>query len=319
MQPVKDDIETLDRATRLLDLCATYKPYYICCKVHVLRTVQNCPYSCSYCFLQDYLSEPRKKKVFTNRELLLETLKNKLSQQPEKLFRIGTWELGDSLALDALQPHVSFLVEVFSGFENALLELKTKSDNIGPLVGLRHNQRTVVSWSVNPEEIVRKEERGTASLKKRLQAMARVAEEGYLIGLHFDPMIYWPRWEDLYSETVEEIFHSIPSDRVAWVSMGTLRFAPTLKRHIIINHPHTEVLKGEMVKASDNKVRYPRPLRVQMYRHLYYNLKRFLPEDCIVYLCMEKAGVWKEVFGYSPESPEALDRLFEENLKRRFF
>jgi spore photoproduct lyase len=317
-QGTTGEVETLDRATRLLDLCATYKPYYICCMVHVLRTVQNCPYRCSYCFLQDYLTDTERKKVFVNRQFVLETLKKTLDAEPQRLFRIGTWELGDSLALDEAYPQVAFLVETFSRFENAVLELKTKSARVSPLLGLRHNQRTVVSWSVNPEEIVRKEEQGAASMKQRIEAMRIVAQEGYLLGLHFDPMLYWPDWKNLYGELVEEIFNALPAERVAWVSMGTLRFASQLKRHILLNHPDTEVLQAEMVRASDGKMRYPRPLRVQMYRYLYSQLRRFIPDECIVYLCMEKAPVWQEVFGHSPEGPEALDRLFAENLYRRF-
>ncbi len=312
------EIETIDRATRLLDLCATYKPYYICCRVHVLRTVQNCPYGCSYCFLQEYLTEPQKKKVFINKAMVVQNLEQLLQVEPNRLFRIGTWELGDSLALDGLSPQVAFLVETFAGLENAVLELKTKSDRVSPLIGLNHNKHTVVSWSVTPEAIARQEERGTAPMKQRLKAMEVVAQEGYLLGLHFDPMLYWPNWQDLYRQLIEEILSSIPTDRLAWVSMGTLRFHPRLKRHILLNHPDTKLLLAEMVRAPDGKMRYPRPVRVQMYRFLYQQLRKYLPSECMIYLCMEKAPVWQEVFGYSPASDEELDRLFQDNLYRRF-
>jgi len=312
------DIEHIDRATKLLDICATYKPYYICCKVHVLRTVQNCPYKCCYCFLQEYLTDKQKKKLFINKQLIFSILKETLDAEPRRLFRIGTWELGDSLALDGVSPQVVYLVELFSGFDNAVLELKTKSARIEPLIGLKHNRKTVVSWSMTPHVIAEKEEKGTATAFERIHAMSILAQEGYLIGIHFDPLLYYPQWESIYQELIEQIFDKVPSDAVAWVSIGTLRFAPALKRYIMLNHPQTRILQAEMIRASDGKMRYPRPLRVEMYRFVYKHLKRFLDNDCIVYLCMEKAPVWAEVFGSAPMSSEELDKQFAINLKKRF-
>ena len=40
-----------------LDTCASKYQDYICCNVKVLKSVSNCPYDCTYCFLQNYLTD----------------------------------------------------------------------------------------------------------------------------------------------------------------------------------------------------------------------------------------------------------------------
>ena len=36
--------------------CSSMSDQYICCSSYVLRSISNCPYECTYCFLQNYLN-----------------------------------------------------------------------------------------------------------------------------------------------------------------------------------------------------------------------------------------------------------------------
>ena len=67
------------------------------------------------------------------------------------------------------------------------------------------NQKTVVSWSMNTDYIIQTEEHKTASLKQRLNAIQKVVKAGYLIGLHFDPMIYYPDWQADYMDLLQQL------------------------------------------------------------------------------------------------------------------
>ena len=82
---------------------------------------------CTYCFLQSYLTFPFL-VVYVNVEDLMRELTEAFSAEPDRLFRVGTGELADSLALDHLTGYGRLLVEYFAGQKNALLELKTKTD-----------------------------------------------------------------------------------------------------------------------------------------------------------------------------------------------
>ena len=300
-----------------MGVCATFNRKYICCNVHVIRSVHNCPFECSYCFLQNYLTDGATKSVQNIDELMGE-VKEKISRETGRLFRIGTWELGDSLALERKTGQARKLIEEFACLRNAVLELKTKSDCVEPVLDVKHRGRTVISWSLSPDYLINTEERGTASLGKRLKAMNRVQEAGYLIGLHFDPMILYDGWQKGYEDLVKHVFASVVPGRVAWISMGSLRFNPEMKKKIENNYPDSRLTCAEMVLGDDSKVRYVKPLRVEMYRLLYKELKKYILPESLVYLCMERWDMWDKVLGWHPDSAEALDVYFSESILSRF-
>ena len=139
-----------------LDTCATISDKYLCCNVKVLKSVSNCPFDCSYCFLQNYLNDPALQSV-ADIDGLISDVHEKLEAQPWRFFRIGTWELGDSLALEYETGQAKALVERFSKLSNAVLELKTKSDCVDTLLDCDHQLKTVVSWSMNTAEMIKRD------------------------------------------------------------------------------------------------------------------------------------------------------------------
>ena len=64
----------------------------------------------------------------------------------------------------------------------------------------------------------------------------------------------------------------------------------------------------EFILAADGKMRYLRPIRVEMYTHMLETIRRFDP-DPPVYFCMESPRVWKEVFGFDPGPEGLIERL----------
>jgi spore photoproduct lyase len=58
-------------------------------------------------------------------------------------------------------------------------------------------------------------------------------------------------------------------------------------------------MAAELVPGVDGKIRYFKPLRIEMYRHMRACLQRYLDPDR-VYLCMESQDVWQQVFGQAP-------------------
>ncbi len=299
--------------------CASLNPEYVCCNVQVLDAVSNCPYDCSYCFLQNYLNNSTL-QVTGDVDAMVEEVRVKTARQPWRFFRIGTWELGDSLALEPLTGTSAQLVNAFAGIKNALLELRTKSACVENLLDLDHQQRTVVSWTVNPQTIIKREEYRTASMEARLAAMQRVEQAGYLMALHFDPMLLFEGWEADYQALVKDIFSRISAQRVVWISIGSLRFNPEMKRTIEQNFPGSRLTTAEMVAGPDGKMRYVKPMRVEMYRHLYQTIQACTPaeERPFVYLCMERWDMWDKVLGYHPRSIGHLDYLMVRSLEQRF-
>jgi spore photoproduct lyase len=306
---------TRQRST-FLEHCPAGTPGLVCCNYLVVSLISNCPMDCSYCFLQEYLANNPTLKVFTNVEDLLREVAAVVDRQPWRQFRIGTGELSDSLALDPLLGFSADLVPFFAARKNVLLEFKTKSDCVDGMLDLDPKDRVIVSWSLAPPEIVDTEEHGTASFSARLQAAQRVQAAGYKLGFHFDPLIEYPGWEDGYRQTVERLFSAIEPRRIAWISLGSLRFTPALRAIVRRRFPHTRVLSGEQVPCADGKWRTFQALRVTMYRTLVRWLKEAAP-NVPLYMCMETAPVWEKVFGRVPTCDKEVARtLIEPPLGR---
>jgi len=154
-------------------------------------------------------------------------------------------------------------------------------------------------------------------LSQRLQAMKTVQQKGYLIGLHFDPMLDIAEWETEYPKLVMQIFQIVNSKRVAWISIGSLRFPPEMKEKVIAKFPESKIMYGELVRGMDGKMRYLKPYRIAMYKILYDALQT-IDTDLFVYFCMEPAEIWERIMGWSPKSNEHLDYLFAKSLHKRF-
>ncbi|MCK5551617.1 MAG: hypothetical protein KAJ09_00640, partial [Deltaproteobacteria bacterium] len=174
----------------------------ICCRYQIINLVLNCPIDCSYCILQGYLNNPAI-TIHVNIDGLLAQVEERLSNNPGRIFRLGTGELGDSLAFDEMTHFSTIMVPFFSNKENVIFELKTKTDEVGNLLDLDHGGKTVISWSVNTERVVKEEESNSSTLARRLDAARKCQQKGYPIGLHFDPLIYYPQWKGDYREVIE--------------------------------------------------------------------------------------------------------------------
>ena len=286
---------------------------HICCGYHVINAITNCPMDCSYCVLQGYLNNPLI-TLYSNWDELFEEIEAFLGGNPQSLFRVGTGELSDSLALDPIFPFSRALIPLFAESRNGILELKTKSAEVDHLLDLNHKGRTVISWSLNPQRIIEEEERKTATLKERTYAAVRCQERGYLLGFHFDPLIHHDGWEKGYQETIQNLFRQIDPKRIAWISLGGFRYPPQLKAISEERFPGARVFLGELFPGRDAKFRYLKEIRVEMYRSMVRWLKEIDP-NLFIYLCMESKEVWERVFGWTPSNSRHLNHLFEERVE----
>jgi spore photoproduct lyase len=275
---------------------------YLCCGYQVLQVTVNCPMDCTYCVLQAYVNVPAI-TLFVNVEDLLAELDSGWAENSHQVWRLGTGEFGDSLALDSLMGLNARLIPWFAGRRRALLEIKSKWPLQEDLLALGPNPQVVFAWSLNPEEVIRSDEKLTAPLEARLRAAARAAAAGFRIAFHFDPLIYFPGWEAAYRRTVARLGEAAPPGSIAWISLGGLRFLPPLRGLIHRRFPASRLADQEMVLAPDGKLRYFKSLRVEMYGRMREWLAQAAP-GAPVYLCMESPRLWREVFGFAPRKGE---------------
>jgi spore photoproduct lyase len=285
---------------------------YTCCGYQILHIGSYCTMDCSYCILQSYFHPPML-QYFVNHEDLMTELDHAFRKPG--IHRMGTGEFTDSLIWEPWSDLTPRLIRRFADQSRAVLELKTKTTAVDRLQGLPHNRKTILSWSLNTPRIIATQERGTASLKARLRAAAKCRSWGYPLAFHFDPLIIYPGCENEYGRVLEELFTTLPPEEIVWISMGTFRFMPALKPIIEQRFAQSKIIYGEFIPGLDGKMRYFKPLRTALYRHMAQSIERLAP-GLTTYLCMEDDPVWTRSLGFEPRSRGGLAAMLDESARR---
>ncbi|MEE8142077.1 MAG: hypothetical protein V3T77_03175 [Planctomycetota bacterium] len=88
------------------------------------------------------------------------------------------------------------------------------------------------------------------SVARRIQAMGRLAELGWKIGLRFDPLIYHDNFRDSYSELFRSVFAELKPECIHSVSLGPLRFPKRVFDSMVKLYPHEPLLAGPLEENS---------------------------------------------------------------------
>lgn len=288
-------------------------PDVVSCGYYNMNLYTGCPYCCSYCILQAYL-ETKDPIYFTN----IEDMEKELAatSQTLKYLRIGTGELSDSLALDPQTNYSQKILAVFEKFPEILFEFKTKSTYIDNILNYPKKVKNIVmAWSLNPREVIEREELLTPDLFSRLKAIEKVQQRGYKIAIHFDPIVFFKGWEAAYLDLIKAISQIIDPSRIAWWSLGALRFPYNLREYIF-KHRDSRLFEGELIKGHDGKYRYFKPLRLELFHYIKQNIQSLISQDVPLYLCMEDKEVWQEILPHLPPEETAVNKyLYESAFK----
>jgi spore photoproduct lyase len=268
-------------------------PNVHCCPYYKLVPISNgCPYYCTYCYLAYvYRKFSPFIKININYDTMFKQIRKALSRSRGKVsFNMG--EMLDSLALDHITNLTTILVPFFSGFSNAYLMLLTKSNNIDNLLMLDPNEHTVISWSLNSQQIIEQYEVGTASLDERLEAAKLCQKKGFPIRFRIDPCILYPDWKTGYTELVQKTLTVINPENI---TLGMLRLLPghfRLAKEAYGERAQKLLLHKFIRGASDNKLRYPPQQRVEFYNFLIDTIRSF-NKTVSIGLCRETPEIWR--------------------------
>jgi spore photoproduct lyase len=287
---------------------------YICCGYQIIHIGTFCTMDCAYCILQSYFHPPVL-QLFVNTDDLFCDLDRIFECKIEGLQRLGTGEYTDSLIWEKVCDISQQLIQLFSNQNHSVLELKSKTTQIDALLPLTHNRKTIMAWSLNTPEIIQKLEYRTTTLNARLKAAATCESHGFPLAFHFDPIVLYEGCEQGYESVIDAIFSHVSARNIVWISLGTLRFMPDLKGIIQTRFHHATIVYGEMFPGMDDKLRYFKPLRLQLYRRLVDRIKKHAP-DVFVYYCMEDAAIWQKSLGFIPDDQGGLPYLLDLQAKK---
>jgi spore photoproduct lyase len=301
----KRQLVLMRRRSPFLMACPAGSGEFACCGYLVLTLASNCPMDCAYCFLQEYVADNPGFQVYANYADAFDELQALARKAPNRHFRVGTGELADSLAFDRLTGLSLELIDFFARQRNLVLELKTKTDEIENLLTVDPKGQIMVSWTLSPPAVFSSSEHRTAPPAVRIEAARRVAEAGYGVAFHLDPVIAYGGAERDYLELLDRLFAVLDPSRIRFISIGGLRMSPGLRAAARRRFPADPMLLGEEVLAADGRYRTFTPLRARLFRLLSERIRKQAP-GLAVYLCMESATMSERIFGARPPGPAAL-------------
>lgn len=190
---------------------------------------------------------------------------------------------------------------------------------INNILKLKPADNIVISWSLNTFRIAEEEERGAPGVEERIKAAQRVSEKGFRLGFHFDPLILYPGWEEEYAEVIRILLETIDPLKISWISLGSLRFPPSLKPLLKQRFPRTKIIYDEFIKGKDGKLRYFKPLRLELYQKVVSFIRDYGGERIPLYFCMESEEVWRKVMDWVPRGKEDVENYLSPWNKQRKF
>ena len=296
------------RRSPFLMACPAGGAEFACCGYLVMVLASNCPMDCSYCFLQQYVANNPGFQVYSNYADAFDELQTLSHRAPGRHLRVGTGELADSLAFDSLTDLSLELVDFFARQRNLVLELKTKTDEIENLLRIDPKGQVMVSWTLSPPAVFSSSEHRAATPAQRIEAARRVAEAGYGVAFHLDPVIAYGGAERDYLDLLDDLFAAVAPSRIRFISIGGLRMSPELKAAARRRFPDDPMLVGEEVLSTDGRYRTFTALRTRLFRVLSERIRKHAP-GLPAYLCMESAAMSERIFGARPPAPANLGEL----------
>ena len=277
-----------------------------CCNLRTLDAVQQCAFACAYCSIQSFYS--------SNEIRVLKDLKQHLDTMvlEEGTWHIGTGQSSDSLLLGDDYGTLTALCSFAKKHPDVVVELKTKSARTD-WIGMDIPRNIVSTWSLNAETPASKEEHLAASPKARIEAAAKCAKAGHLVGFHIHPMVFFNGWENEYRDLVMALCDNIDPENAVMIGIGTLTFTKENLKTLRSSGRPTRVTQMPLAPIA-GKYSYDLETKRKMFSHLYSCFPQDWKDKVFFYLCMEDPSLWEPCLGRS--YPCNAD--FEADMKRHY-
>ena len=80
---------------------------------------------------------------------------------------------------------------------------------VDDILNLDHKGKVIIRVSVNPDEIIKNVEIGTSRLKGRIQAINKLKQAGYKVGIIIAPVIFVDNWKLLYEDLIKYLYENL--------------------------------------------------------------------------------------------------------------
>ena len=250
-------------------------------------TSSGCTAACMYCYLVCNYNKCSYLRLFVNREEMLEKIiktANKADENP-------TFEIGNNSDLileNTITGNLPWTIENFKNTKKGILTFPTKFEMVDDILNLDHKGKVIVKVSVNPDEIVKNVEIGTSRLKGRVQAINKLKQAGYKVGIIIAPVIFVNNWKLLYEDLIkylyENLSQSVKRDVFFEIIFMTYSFVHTKINEEAFPNSLQIYNKELMTGRGKGKYMYKNEYRADGKQFFIEMLSKYFPSNEIVYI-----------------------------------
>lgn len=263
-----------------------YTPNYKVSDFLVPYTSSGCTASCMYCYLVCNYNKCSYLRLFVNREQMLDKIiKTANEAERDYVFEIGS--NSDLILENTITNNLVWTIENFKTSKKGKLTFPTKFDMVNSILNLDHQGKIIIRISVNPEEIINKVEFGTSRLNGRIEAINKLVEAGYEVGILVAPIILVDDWKTQYTELFKRLSKSLTEKTKKQVFFEFI-FMTYSYIHKMINHdafPNAIELynKEIMTVRGRGKYTYNQFARQEGEKYFRELMSKYFPKNNIIY------------------------------------
>ncbi len=237
----------------------------------------NCLYDCRYCFLQG-MYQSANYVLFVNYEDYYADMQSISAATPDEAVHFFSGYDCDSLALEPVTDFAKEFLPVIRSIPNAWMELRTKSTQVRHLLDIDAFDRCIVAFSFTPDEIASALEHKAPSVFKRLEALKKLQQQGWPVGLRFDPIIYEEDYQTHYQRLFALVFDKINPDSVHSVSLGVFRLPDKYFKKIHKLYPDEKLFVSPL-QSKQGMMSYKAELEAEMMDFCTTEVLRYIPAE----------------------------------------
>ena len=201
-----------------------------------------------------------------------------------------TFEIGSNSDLILENTITNNLPWTIENFKNAkgYLTFPTKFEMVDDILNLDHRGKVIIRVSVNPEEIINNVEIGTSRLKGRIEAINKLKDAGYKIGILIAPVIMVDNWQNLYLDLIkrlsEELSEKVKKDVFFEIIFMTYSYVHTKINEEAFENADYVYNKEKMTGRGKGKYMYKNELRHEGEKFFIENMNKYFPNNEIKYI-----------------------------------
>ena len=241
--------------------------YYTSC-------VMNCLYDCEYCYLKGmYPSDIP--VIFINLDDIFAEVEKLLESFP--VYLCVSYDT-DLMSFEDLTGYIKRWCDFTRVHKDLTIEIRTKCARTDLWSDIEWNERVIFAYTLSPDNIIKRYERNTPDLARRISAIVSGMESygsdtdgsftKYPFRLCFDPMIFVKGWRDMYREMWDYIRSRIDLGHIRDYSIGSFRISDSYLKNMRLRYQKSALVQYPY-DVVNGYYQYPEKIADEMEYFMY--------------------------------------------------